>query len=61
MRRARAVWSIPEMQEWGLPSEPWIFVLDAEGEVAAKYEGIMSEEEVGPVVERVLSEQVAAQ
>ncbi len=59
-RKGRLV-PIPEMQEWGLPSEPWIFVLDAEGKVAAKYEGIMSEEEVGPVLERVLSEQVAAQ
>lgn len=24
---------------WGLPSEPWIFVTDASGRVAAKYEG----------------------
>lgn len=51
---------IPEMQEWGLPSEPWIFVLDADGKVAAKYEGIMSEDEVRPVLDRVLAEQVAA-
>lgn len=57
-RKGRLV-AIPEMQQWGLPSEPWIFVLDAAGKVAAKYEGIMSEEEVEPALERVLAEQVA--
>lgn len=51
---------IPEMQEWGLPSEPWIFVLDASGKVAAKFEAIVSEEEVEPVLQRVLDAQAAA-
>jgi hypothetical protein len=34
------------MREWDLPSEPWIFVLDSQGRVAAKFEGIVSREEV---------------
>ena len=29
----------PVMAEWGLPSEPWTFVVDGEGIVRAKYEG----------------------
>lgn len=32
--------------EWGLPSEPWIFVVDADGKVAAKYEGTVSAREL---------------
>ena len=58
-RKGRLI-AIPEMEQWGLASEPWVFVLDASGEVAAKYEGIMSQEEVEPVLQRVLSGQAAA-
>ena len=57
-RKGRLI-AIPEMQQWGLMSEPWVFVLDATGKVAAKYEGIMSEEELEPVIQRVLSGQAA--
>jgi hypothetical protein len=28
--------------EWGLPSEPWVFVMDGDGLVTAKYEGVLS-------------------
>lgn len=34
------------MAEWGLPTEPWTFVVDAEGRVAARYEGLVTVEEV---------------
>lgn len=30
---------IPAVSEWGLPSEPWVFVVDSAGKVAAKFEG----------------------
>jgi hypothetical protein len=30
------------VREWGLPSEPWVFVVDAQGRVAAKYEGTVT-------------------
>jgi hypothetical protein len=42
------------MREWGLVSEPWIFVLDGEGRVAAKFEGVVSREEVEEVLLRLL-------
>jgi hypothetical protein len=32
--------------EWHLPGEPWVFVVDAQGNIAAKFEGIMSREEL---------------
>lgn len=30
---------VAAVTEWGLPSEPWVFVVDSDGKVAAKYEG----------------------
>ena len=29
---------VPAAKEWGLPTEPWTFVVDGQGRVAAKYE-----------------------
>jgi len=36
----------PAAQEWHLPSEPWVFVLDRQGLVAAKFEGVVTVEDV---------------
>jgi hypothetical protein len=36
----------PPAVEWGLPSEPWAFVIDGHGKVAAKFEGAVAPEEV---------------
>ena len=35
-----------EMLEWGLPSEPWTFVVDGDGRISARYEGLVTAEEV---------------
>ena len=32
--------------EWGLPSEPWVFVVDGRGRVSAKYEGVLASGEL---------------
>jgi hypothetical protein len=37
---------VPAALEWGLPSEPWTFLVDGEGEVAAKFEGALSAQEL---------------
>ncbi len=34
------------MFEWGLLGEPWVFVMDANGEVVAKFEGVMAPDEL---------------
>jgi hypothetical protein len=34
--------AVPAMAQWGLPSEPWVFVVDSRGKVAAKYEGTVA-------------------
>ncbi len=41
---------VAAVSEWRLPSEPWVFVVDAEGRVVAKYEGTVADEELRPVL-----------
>jgi hypothetical protein len=42
------------MLEWRLPSEPWVFVVDGGGRVAARFEGLVSAEELQRALEAVL-------
>jgi hypothetical protein len=44
----------PWVDEWGLPSEPWVFVVDGEGNVAAKFEVIAGEAELRAAIDAVL-------
>jgi hypothetical protein len=37
---------VKEMAEWGLDSEPWVFVLDQDGRVTAKFSGPLSPREL---------------
>jgi hypothetical protein len=37
---------IKAVTEWGLPSEPWVFVVGADGKLVAKYEGVLSADEL---------------
>jgi len=47
--------AVPMMAEWGLQSEPWIFIADRDGKVAAKFEGIASLDEVRHALMDVVS------
>lgn len=42
--------------EWGLPTEPYIFVVDREGKVAAKMEGVASADEIAAALDEVTSQ-----
>ena len=44
---------VPATEEWGLPSEPWVFVVDSTGVVSAAFEGAASDEELTAAVEAV--------
>jgi hypothetical protein len=44
----------PAMNDFRLESEPWVFIIDAQGKVAAKYDGIASLEEMSAGLEQVL-------
>lgn len=36
----------PTLEEWGLPSEPWTFIVDGEGIISAKFESFTTREEL---------------
>jgi hypothetical protein len=42
------------MREWGLPSEPWTFLVGADGRIKAKFEGSASVDELAAAVRRSL-------
>ena len=44
----------PHMDQWGLLTEPFTFVLDAGGRVASKFEGFATEEELETALAEVL-------
>ena len=37
---------VPAVTEWGLPTEPWVFVVDAAGIVVARFEGVVDPAEI---------------
>jgi hypothetical protein len=39
------------MQEWGLPTEPWTFVVGRNGKIVERYEGVVSVRELEEAVE----------
>ena len=41
-------------KEWRLPSEPWVFVVDAHGRVAARFEGLFSRDELARAINAVV-------
>jgi hypothetical protein len=45
---------VPAVGEWGLPTEPWAFIIDKEGNVAAKFEGIVAPSELEEALQNVL-------
>lgn len=44
---------VPAVSAWGLPSEPWVFVTDGRGRVAAKYEGSVAPRELEAMLRRL--------
>ncbi len=45
------------MAAWGLASEPWLYLIDAKGVIAARYEGGITEQELAPDLERLAAGQ----
>ena len=44
-----------EAQAWGLPSEPWVFLVDASGQLTTKFEGIVTYDELDEAVRETLA------
>jgi hypothetical protein len=46
--------TVPATEEWGLPSEPWVFVVDESGLVTASFEGAASDAELRAAIDAAL-------
>jgi hypothetical protein len=44
----------PTVQEWNLHSEPWIFVVDGEGVIRARFEGLTTRHELEAALQEML-------
>jgi hypothetical protein len=45
----------PIVEEWGLQTEPWVFVVDGKGIVQAKFEGLTTAREIEAALRQVLA------
>jgi hypothetical protein len=45
-RNGEGLFPIEASEQWGLESEPWVFLVDSDGTVAAKFEAVVSYEEL---------------
>jgi hypothetical protein len=45
---------VPAMSEWGLLTDPWVFVVDSDGRITAKFEGIVTYRELETALLAVL-------
>ena len=41
--------------EWGLPNEPWVFVVDRDGIVTERFEGVLDGAELEAALDRVIA------
>lgn len=44
----------PTVEEWRLQSEPWVFVVDGQGAIRAKFEGLVTAQEIESALQSVL-------
>jgi hypothetical protein len=44
---------VPAVEEWGLPTEPWLYVTDGSGTVTAAFEGAVSDAELRAALDEV--------
>jgi len=45
----------PTVAEWRLQSEPWIFVVDGQGIIRAKFEGLVTQQELEAALQQTLA------
>lgn len=46
---------VKAVDEWRLPTEPWVFVVDSQGKVAGAFEGVITQDELVEAVRKVAS------
>ncbi len=52
-RSNRGVERVPTVDDWGLPSEPWLFGIDATGTITARLDGAMATDEIDALLGRL--------
>lgn len=52
--------AVPAVREWRLTTEPWVFVIDRQGRIAGKFEGIVATDEVESILALALETAPAA-
>ncbi len=53
-RSGEGLFDVPAFSEWGLSSEPWVFLVDSEGIIAAKFEAVVTMDELKAALEPLL-------
>lgn len=53
-REGRGLNPVQTLLDWGLVTEPWVFVIDGEGRIAGRFEAILSVKELEAALEQVL-------
>ncbi len=48
----------PVVSDWNLPTEPWTFLIDAEGNVFARFEAFATRDELASAMEAMLAGEV---
>ncbi|MBM4437193.1 MAG: hypothetical protein FJ029_08170 [Actinobacteria bacterium] len=46
----------PVTREWALPTEPWVFLVGADGRVAARFEGLVAADEIESALQPLLAQ-----
>jgi len=54
-RNGEGLFPIKATAEWGLQSEPWVFLVDRDGTVTAKFEGVVSLDELKAVLDPLIA------
>jgi len=54
-RSGEGLFPIPAAAEWGLQSEPWVFLVGRDGIVAAKFEGVVTLDELKAALDPLLA------
>ena len=56
LRHGDGLFHVEAMEEWNLQTQPWLFVIDRSGKIAAKFEGITARDEVETVLRQALEQ-----
>jgi hypothetical protein len=54
-RSGEGLFAVPATDDWGLTSEPWVFIVNGAGNVTAKFEAIVTSDELTQALDAALT------